>query len=198
MPASRQHELEISCQQILRPDASVYSVQWIELPGEFAPRLRAPFLLEKYFKAVRRCTLGLVSPLLRPQGVRFRIAGTGVALLAFGPARFEEEQGAEAVHLYISGGILVQPGECDSGIFSLLTAPVPGGVRVTVQLSDYCPLLLGSRKPSKLRKLCYGLTQSFFHKVVTVRYLAWLCRELTGVTPRVVVKNVVVRQGTDI
>ncbi|MBU5637030.1 hypothetical protein KOM00_09815 [Geomonas sp. Red69] len=193
-----QHELEICCQQILLPDSSVYSVQWIDIPAEAALRATPTFLLEHYFKVVRRCTLGLITPVQDPSGVEFRITGTRCALLAFSAARFEEDRGTQAAHLCISGGLLVQPGECDSGMFSLLSAAGTEGGRVTVQLSDYCPLLLGSRNPSRLRKLCYGMTQSFFHKVVTFRYLASLFRELCGVKARVAVRNVAVRQGTDI
>ncbi|MBU5612697.1 hypothetical protein [Geomonas azotofigens] len=198
MAEPRQHELEISCQQVLLPDSTVYSVQWIDLPPHAAPRATPPFLLEYYFKVVRRCTLGLITPVLDPHGVEFRVTGTRCALLAFSAARFEAFEGTRAVHLCIGGGVLVQPGECDRGMFSLLSAPGPEGVRVTVQLSDYCPLLLGSRNPSRLRKLCYGMTQSFFHKVVTFRYLASLYRELCGVKARVKVRYVVVRQGKDI
>ncbi|QWV94969.1 hypothetical protein KP004_07280 [Geomonas oryzisoli] len=198
MAEHRQHELEISCQQILLPDSSVYSVQWIELPAEAALRATPAFLLEHYFKVVRRCTLGLITPVQYPRGVEFRITGTRCALLAFSAARFEAEEGTRSVHLCISGGILVQPGECDSGMFSLSSATGADAGRVTVQLSDYCPLLLGSRNPSWLRKLCYGMTQSFFHKVVTFRYLASVFRELCGVKARVAVRNVVVRRGTDI
>ncbi|GFO64490.1 hypothetical protein [Geomonas paludis] len=198
MAEPRQLELEISCQQILLPDSSVYSVQWIDLPADAALRADPAFLLEHYFKVVHRCTLGLITPVMEPAGVEFRVTGTRYALLAFSAARFEADRETQAVHLCISGGILVQPGECDSGMFSLLNTTGQDGGRVTVQLSDYCPLLLGSRNPSRLRKLCYGMTQSFFHKVVTIRYLASLFRELCGVKARVAVRNVVVRQGTDI
>lgn len=198
MPKPQQHELEIACQQILLPDASVYSVQWIDLPASVAAPVQATFLLEHYFRIVRRCTLGLIRPAVTADGVQFRVLGTGFALLAFTPARFEEGQPGEAVHLCISGGFLVQAGECDSGMFSLLSSPRDGRMRITVQLSDYCPLLLGSRNPSSILKLCYRLTQSCFHKVVTVRYLSSLYRELTGIRPRPGVKKVQVREGTDI
>ncbi|WP_239027932.1 hypothetical protein [Geomonas subterranea] len=198
MGTPRPHELEISCQQILLPDSSVYSVQWIELPAEAAFRATPAFLLEHYFKVVRRCTLGVITPVMTASAVEFRVTGTRCALLAFSAPRFETAGTTQAVHLCISGGILVQPGECDSGMFSLLSAAGADRVRVTVQLSDYCPLLLGSRNPSRLRKLCYGMTQSFFHKVVTFRYLASLFREICGVRARVTVKNVVVREGADI
>lgn len=190
--------LEIFHQQILLPDSSVFSVQWINLPASAALRVAPSFLLEHYFKAVRRATFGMITPVADADGVRFRVTGPGLSLLSFSPPRFETIEGARAVHLYICGGVLVQPGECDCGMFSLLSAPAGDGVRVTVRLSGYCPLLLGSRTPSRLRKLLYGWTQSYLHKVVTVAYLASLYRELTGLKPRVRVTRVQVRHGTDI
>lgn len=192
------HKLEIACQQILLPDASVYSVQWIDLPGRFGSRTNPPYLLQHYFRVVRNCTLGLVRPAVDADGVHFRLLFTRFPLLSFAPVRFEEGQGGEAVHLYISGGFLVQPGECDRGMFSLLSASHGDGVRITVQLSDYCPLLLGSSTPSTFRRLFYGLTQSFLHKVVTVRYLSSLYKELTGEKLRAGVRKVRVREGTEI
>ncbi|WP_136513661.1 hypothetical protein [Geomonas edaphica] len=198
MPRPPTKHLEIFHQQILLPDSSVFSVQWIDLPSSVSLRAAPTFLLEHYFKVVRRATFGMITPVADADGVRFRVTGTGLSLLSFAPPRFETIEGAHAVHLYICGGFLVQPGECDNGMFSLVTAPAGDGIRVTVRLSDYCPLLLGSRTPSRLRKLLYGWTQSYLHKVVTVRYLASLYHELTGVTPRVRVTRVQVRQGTDI
>ena len=50
----------------------------------------------------------------------------------------------------------------------------------------------------RMRRLLYQLTQAYFHKVVTVRYLSSLYRELTGVKPRAGVKKVQVREGTEI
>lgn len=198
MPEPKIHELEIACQQVLLPDASVYSVQWVDVPGGLGPRTGPDLLLQHYFKVIRRCTLGLVRPTVKADGVHFRLLFTGLSLLSFAPARFEEEQGGEAVHLYINGGFLVQPGECDRGMFSLLSVPQGDAVRITVQLSDYCPLLLGSRTPSRFRRLFYGLTQSFVHKVVTVRYLSSLYRDLTGKKLRAGVTKVRVREGTEI
>lgn len=197
MPEPKKDELIIACQQVLLSDGSVYSVQWLDAPAGVGP-LEASFLLERYFRVIRRSTLQLVRPAMTEQGVEFRLLGTTHALLAFAPPRFEGVPGGEAVHLCISGGFLVQAGECDRGMFSLLTQQEADGLRITVQLSDYCPLLLGSSTPSKSRKLLYGLTQSYFHKVVTVRYLASLYRELTGRTPRAGVRKVQVREGTDI
>jgi hypothetical protein len=197
MPKSEE-ELQIACQQILLPDASVFSVQWVDLPLQARFEVGARLLLEEYFVVIRRCTLGLVRPVESADGVHFRVLSTRFALLSFEPARFEAGGELEAVHLCIAGGFLVQAGECGRGMFSLLAQRRPEGVRVTVELSDYCPLLLGSSTPSKLRKLFYGLTQSYFHKVVTVRYLSHLYRFLTGTKQRARVKKVQVRQGTDI
>lgn len=193
-----EYEPEIAFQQILLPDASVYSVQWVDLPFSAAKRATASFLLEYYFRVIRKLTLGVVRPAVSSSGVDFRLMGSRLALLSFEPARFEKDESADAVHLCICGGFLVQPGECDRGMFSLSAAAVDDGIRITAQLSDYCPLLLGSRAPSGTRKLLYGLTQSYIHKVVTVRYLSYLCRELTGRKGRITVKKVRVREGTDI
>ena len=198
MSQSKKHELEIACQQILLPDASVYSVQWVDLPASVASRISASFLLQHYFKVVTESTFRLIRPTVTSEGVQFRLMSTRFALLSFAPARFEADHEGEAVHLYISGGLLVQAGECDRGMFSLLKKAQGEGIRVTVQLSDYCPLLLGSSAPSGIRKLCYGLTQSYFHKVVTVRYLSSLYLELTGAKPRAGVRKVQVREGTEI
>lgn len=198
MPQHRKDHLVISHQQILLPDFSVFSVQWIDLPPSAALRAIPSFLLQHYFKVIRRATLGIITPVAGADGVRFEVTGIGLSLLSFAAPSFEIVERTSAVHLYICGGVLVQPGECESGMFSLVTSPAGEGVRVTVRLSDYCPLLLGSRTPSRLRKILYGWTQSYLHKVVTVRYLASLYRELTGIDPRVTVARVQVRQGTDI
>lgn len=198
MSELKEHPLEICCQQVLLPDASIYSVQWIDMAAAVAHGLTADFLLQHYFRVVRDATLGLIRPIRSVHGVEFRIAGTRFALLAFEPARFEADQAGESVHLCISGGLLVQAGECDRGMFSLQKSSRGAVARITVQLSDYCPLLLGSRNPSRVRTLFYGLTQSYFHKVVTFRYLSSLYRVVTGAKPRAGVKKVQVRQGVDI
>jgi hypothetical protein len=197
MPECGQRDLEVACQQILLTDASVYSVQWLDLPARFVPRVTASLLLEHYFKVVRECTYTLIRPTVIGEGVQFRIVGTSLSLLSFSPAQFTTDDGAEIVELCICGGILVQAGECDRGRFSLISAASDDGVRVTVQLSDYCPLLLGSRTPSKMRKHLYRLTQAYIHKVVTVRYLSSLYHELTGMKLRAKVKKVQVREGTE-
>ena len=198
MSELKKRELEIACQQVLLPDASVYSVQWVDLPAPFNSRIKASLLLQHYFKVITKCTFGLIAPTVTAEGVQFRVQSTGCALLSFSPPRFEADEAGEAVHLHICGGFLVQAGECDRGMFSLLGTAHDGGLRIMVQLSDYCPLLLGSRSPSGMHKLLYRLTQAYLHKVVTVRYLSSLYGELTGSKPRAGVKKVQVREGAEI
>ena len=191
-------EPEVAYQQILLPDASVYSVQWLDVPAQYASRITTPLLLELYFDVVRECTCQLIRPTVTAQGVQFRLVGTSLALLSFFPAQLHAGQGGGAVHLCICGGLFVWSGECDRGTLSLLfEAREAAEVRVTVQLSEYYPLLLG-RTPSTMRKLLYRLTQGCLHKVVTIGFLSRLYRELTGVKVRARVKKVQISEGEEI
>jgi hypothetical protein len=189
--------LEVACQQILLTDASVYSVQWLDLPARYASQVTASLLLDRYLEFVRNATWHLIRPTVTGEGVQFRLLSTPLALLSFSPPQYHALEGGEEVQLSVCGGFLVQTGECDRGRFSLHSVPHEGGVRITVQLSDYCPLLLGSRTPSMIRKLLYRLTQAYIHKVVTVRYLSRLYRDLTGLKIRHIVKKVQVREGLE-
>lgn len=188
---------KVACQQILEQDASVYSVQWLVVPDPQSRPITAIYLFDRYLKLVRNWTLTLIRPALTGEGVQFRLLNSSWALLSFGSPEFPEgEQGGE-VHLRINGGLLVQAKECGRGLFSLWAQPEEGGVRVTVQLSDYCPLLLGSARPSALRRLLYRMTQAYLHKIVTVRYLAELYRELTGERVCLRLQKVQVREGKE-
>lgn len=182
-------ELEVVCQQVLLPDASVYSVQWLDLPACHWSELSSSRLLEGYLKSVRRTTWQLIRPTLTGQGVEFRLLATSLSLLSFLPPDCVSEEGGHALYLHICGGLLVQAGEGDRGSFSLHCAAREGGLRVTLQLSGFCPLLLGSANPSPLRKLFYRFTQSYLHKVVTVGYLSRLHRDLTGMRTRTQVRE---------
>lgn len=195
MVAKKGTAREVACQQILEPDASVYSVQWLVLPDPLLRPVTPRFLFERYLRLVQDWTFSLIRPAQNEEGVQFRLLGSRIALLSFQPPEYPK--GEREVHLRINGGILVQPKECDRGLFSLFAEPEPGGVRVTVRLSDYCPLLLGSARPSLLRRQLYRLTQAYLHKIVTVRYLAELYRELTGEKVRLKVQKVRVRQGKE-
>lgn len=189
---------EIACQQILLQDASVYSVQWLVFPERYAHLITAPLLLERYLKLVRDCTFSLIRPVAGAGGIEFRLLASSLALLSFAPPQRVFGEDREEVHLVINGGLLVQARECDRGMFSFSAEKAEGGMRVTVQLSDYCPLLLGSRTPSRLRRLLYRFTQAYIHKRVTVRYLSTLYEELTGGEIRTRVKKVRVKEGRDI
>ena len=171
---------EIICQQVLMEDASVYSCQWMTLSGTLAGTMSPRFLLERYLAHIRSCTWGVIRPAVTGDGLEFRLLGTGLSLISFtGPAEQELEDGTELV-LRICGGVLVQRGECGRGELSFEVVPSGDGVTVALRLGDYCPLLLGSNRPSRLRKFLYRFTQAFIHRLVTVNFLADCYRELAG------------------
>ena len=170
-------ESAIACQQVLLEDAAVFSIQWMVMPAVHALRLTPDALLESYLAHIRRFTLGLIRPARTGTGIEFRLLGSACALLCFTPPL---SQGDGALTLAICGGVLVQRDQCRRGELAFLAEPAPGGIKVTLRLSDYCPLLLGSSSPSPLRKWLYRMTQASIHKLVTVRFLSRLYRELTG------------------
>lgn len=193
----RKDEKEVACQQILLRDSSVYSIQWLVIPDRYAEGLTAIYLLDRYLTHIREYTRALIRPVKVEGGIEFRLFTTALSILSFSPPEFHFSAGSFAAELCISGGILVQAGECDRGRFSLIAEQVADGTRITLQLSDYCPLLLGSSKPSPLRKLLYRLTQAYIHKIATVKYLALLYRDLTGRDIHVRLKKVTVREGEE-
>ena len=89
------------------------------------------------------------------------------------------EEGSSLV-LRICGGFLVQKHQCDRGELRFMAEHETSGTRVTLQLSDYCPLILGSSSPSKIRYWLYRLTQALIHRLVTVRFLVLLYRDYAG------------------
>jgi hypothetical protein len=194
----RKAETEIACQQILLQDSSVYSIQWLVIPTPHAAGVTAPFLLDRYLSHIRRYTHSIIRPETSAGGIEFRLCGSAASVLSFAPPEFAAMAGSTAVHLRIAGGMLVQADECDRGKLSLLAEGIAGGIRITIQLSDYCPLLLGSRKPSRPRKLFYRLTQAYIHKAVTIKFLARLYRELAGEEIRVRLKKATVHGGEEI
>ena len=190
--------IEIACQQVLAEDGSVFSIQWTVMPERHAAMLTPNFLLERYQAYLRHVTLTLVRPLQTGEGLAFRLLTTNVALLTFAPPAFSTESGIHAVTLRICEGHFVQAACCNRGKFSFMAESVNGGVKISVQLSEYYPRLLGSRSPSLSRKWFYRLTQAWIHKIVTVRFLKDLYRELEeeGACFRVV--KVCVRKGEEI
>lgn len=186
---------KIWLQQILLQDGSVFSIQWIEMPERYRHEVAAPLLLQRYYRLIRDFTWSIIRPVTTDAGVEFRLFSSSFALLAFSLPQYEKLPEGDAVHLYISGGFLVQSGQCDRGKFSMMTQEVAGAWRVTVELSDYCPLLLRNTSPSTFRKALYRLTQAYIHKVVTVKYLISLYREVTGEKVRAEVETVNLQEG---
>jgi len=99
------------------------------------------------------------------------------------------------VILRICGGLLVQPGQRDRSEYRFGLEPLPEGVRVSLRLSEFRPLILGSRPPSRVRFWLYRLTQAAIHRLVTVRFLILLYRELTGSLAKVRIINISVCEG---
>ena len=190
--------IEIACQQVLKEDASVFSVQWIILPGEYAGRLTSDFIMGSYFCYLKRVTLFLARPVTTEHGVEFRFMFTRFHLLAFAAPLYADVEGVGSVTLRICGGPFVQGDQCNRGKFTFCSEVVPDGVKVSVRLSGYYPRLLGSRAPGRFRKHLYRFTQAFIHKLVTTRFLAFLYRDLTGVRPRFRVAAVHEETGEEI
>jgi hypothetical protein len=196
-PTSNDHSV-IACQQILEENHSVFSIQWVVVPAAASGELDAPRLLERYLCFIRRCTLSLVRPAMVDSGIEFRLAASPVSLISFDPPLNLTTPDGSRSRLSIRGGMLVQRGECDRGQLEFGVEQCVEGLHISIQLTDFCPLILGSSPPSPWRRWLYRLTQAYLHKVVTVRFLATVHGQLTGRRPRARVVKVVVRQGRDI
>jgi hypothetical protein len=190
--------IDIACQQVLTDDGSVFSIQWTVMPQRHAATLTPQFLLERYQAYLRHVTLSLVRPLQTGEGLAFRLLTTNVALLTFAAPAFSTESGIHAVTLRICEGHFVQAACCNRGKFSFMAESANGGVKISVQLSEYYPRLLGSHAPSLSRIWLYRLTQAWIHKIVTVGFLKDLYRELEGEGACFRVVKVCVRKGEEI
>jgi hypothetical protein len=195
---SKHEKLAVWSQQVLLRDASVYSKQWIFIPVETADLDVGQNLLDLYLAHIRRCTLSAIRPSWQEEGIKFRLLGFNLSLLSFAPPDISRDSGLYRITLSLNGGFLVQPGECERGRFCLAAQRGDRTVSVSVELSDYCPLLLGSSSPSRARKLLYRLTQAYIHKVVTIRFLASLFQRATNLKPRLTVIRDQSREGEDI
>lgn len=183
--------LEISCQQVMAEDASVFSVQWADLPVTTAGLLSARDLLFRYLGYIKKCTQTLIRPVVLESGIEFRLARTGISLISFLPPVYADGSAT----LRICGGFLVQPRQCDRGELRFGVERRPENVRISLQLSEFCPLILGSNSPSLIRFWLYRITQAAIHRLVTVRFLSLLYRELVGSSARARIINVSVRSG---
>jgi hypothetical protein len=182
---------EIFCQQILAEDSSVFSIQWSVFPREIASGLASRSLLNRYLSYIRRTTLSIIRPTMTETGIEFRVLATSWSLISF----LHPSESGDDVTMRICGGLLVQKHQCDRGELRFVAEPVPDGTRVTLQLSDYCPLILGGSPPSKIRYWLYRLTQAAIHRLVTVRFLVLLYRELAGSSACVRVTAGKMREG---
>lgn len=182
---------EIACQQVLLEDSSVFSIQWSDIPEKLAAGITADLLLERYLGYIRRCTFAVIRPCRQGSGIEFRFFGSGISLITFLPPLREEG----ATVLRICGGLLVQPRQCERGELRFSVEQRGDTVRLSLQLSEYCPLLLGSPSPSAAHRWLYRFTQAAIHRLVTVRFLALLYRELAGTAAPVRVVAARVREG---
>lgn len=172
-------------------DASVFSVQWADLPVTTAGLLSARDLLFRYLGYIKKCTLTLIRPVVLESGIEFRLARTGISLISFLPPVYADGSAT----LRICGGFLVQPRQCDRGELRFGVERRPENVRISLQLSEFCPLILGNNSPSLIRFWLYRTTQAAIHRLVTVRFLSLLYRELVGSSARARIINVSVRSG---
>ncbi len=182
---------QIACQQVLQEDNSVFSIQWTDLPVELCGEMTPRRLLDAYIAEIKRMTLCLIQPEESSAGVDFLLFGR-LPLICFLLPVVE----AGGLTLRICGGLLVQKDQCDRGeLFFQCETLENGAIRVSLRLSDYCPLLLGSQTPSVLRRWLYRLTQAAVHRLVTVRFLEVLYRRLGGKARRVERVRVSVVEG---
>lgn len=191
-------EQEIACQQVLMENSSVFSIQWTTVSERLGAGVTPDFLLDRYLAYIRRFTLSLIRPRVTADGVEFRLLGFPVSLISFTAPDRRKEEGSAVLSLAIRGGFLVQSDQCDRGDLSFLVEEAEGGVRLMLRLADFCPLLLGSATPSPVRKFLYRFTQAYIHKVVTVRFLTRIYRELAGGSACVRVVPVRVWQGEEL
>jgi hypothetical protein len=125
--------------------------------------------------------------------VELHLLSGKISLISFLPPAREENSNASI--LRICGGVLVQPHQCDRGELRFGVEDTAEGIKVSLQLSDFCPLILGGSSPCFLRRWLYRLTQAFIHRLVTVRFLVLLYRDLAGKYAPVRLVNVRVRDG---
>lgn len=189
---------EIACQQVLLADASVFSVQEMTVPARYAVAVDPDYLLARYLEYIRVFTLSLIRPRLTADGLEFRLLGSSLGLIRFTAPQRTGGAGKSVLELAICGGVLVQPAQCARGKLSFAVERTSEGSRLRLRLADYCPLLLGGSRPSRVRKWLYRFTQAYLHRVVTVRFLQRLFRELTGGRRCVRVVRLHLPEGEDI
>ena len=174
---------KVACKDVILEDHSVFSRQWIKIPHIDKVLLTPAFLVESFMAFVRTCTLSIVQPVQSGGKIAFALFGFSLPLLIFSGPEFSENDRSQTATLRIEGGLIVQRNECGKGMISFIIEVVEEGVQVAVQVNDYRPLLLGGRKPSKMRKWFYRSTQALLHKIIISRFLCHLCRQLESGKP---------------
>jgi hypothetical protein len=182
---------EVACQQVLVEDNSVFSIQWSVFPEALAAGMTPELLAQRYLKYIRSCTWSVIRPCFGDNGLELRLLNSRLSLISFLPP----VHGETSLLLRICGGLLVQPRQCHRGELRFEVTAMEEGTRVSLQLSDYCPLLLGSSTPTLFNHWFYRLTQAAIHRLVTVRFLVLLYRELAGSASPVRVVTVSIREG---
>jgi hypothetical protein len=183
--------LEIACQQVVTEDSSVFSIQWVDLPVELAGSLYLKELLTSYFNYIKKCTFSIIQPVVHESGIEFRLWGTDISLLSFLPP----ETADDSTTLHISGGFLTQSRQHNNGEFRFKLESYENSIRVSLQLTNFYPLLLGSHPASRGRLFLYRFTQATIHRRVTVAFLSLLYKELTGYSAKRRVVDVKVKAG---
>jgi hypothetical protein len=186
---------EIACQQVLVEDSSVFSIQWSIFPADIVGSMTAEELVMRYLEYIRRFTATLIRPEISSDGIRFRFLSSSINLITFIPLVLHGDENCSSAVMYVNGGLLVQPRECHRGELLFKVEKMEPDVRVSLQLSDFCPLLLGGPEPSFVRRWTYRLTQAAIHRLVTVRFLVLLYRSLGGSSKKVRLVNANVRNG---
>lgn len=186
-----QLESEIFCEQTLQEDWTVFSIQWGVFPRLPATVLTPGILLCLYLDFIRRCTAGTIRPFSSPDGIEFRVAGSRLSLISLLPPSMDEK----SVSLRICAGLLVHPRQGNRGELSLSLVEVGDGLKITLQLSGYVPLLLGNPPYTPFRRWLYRRTQAAVHRLVTVRFLAALYRNYVSPAARIRVVDTRIREG---
>ncbi|GAM09556.1 hypothetical protein OR1_01836 [Geobacter sp. OR-1] len=188
---------KIGLQQVLLHGSSVFSIQWIVLPRSCIGRLSPSILLDRYLQYIKVFTLSLIRPCRTNDKLEFLLLSTRFSMITFQCPTKTMSGDTESITLSICGGLLVQRENCCRGELTFSCKPIRNGIKVILQLSDYCPMLLGTR-PSRLRKMLYRFTQAYIHKIVTVRFLAKIYYELEGLRPEIRVVKTRICTGEEI
>jgi len=168
---------------MLRPDGTVFSLQWICLPRSCRQDYDAQELFERYLRYLSWYTLGLVRPVQTAEGLVFRLRLPGTELLRFRPPLREHTGSASVLLLYCCAGLLSRAGEGAEATLRFEVDSRGSHPGLMMELAGYRPRLLG-RPPFRFWRRClYRCTQSALHQRLALDFLCRVYRELTGEAP---------------